>query len=149
MSQQKIMYDLSVSLHKLSRLVEDHLHELMESEGITDIHPSAGIILIPLLGREGQTLSELARLIHMKAPTITVIANRLEEKGWIRRERGTKDRRQVHLYLTKNGRQKAEVLDGIHRKVFQRMSQGIDRSSLVQANNTLAHVIINMHGRAG
>ena len=51
----------------------------MEEGEFRDIPSSSVAILLPLLERDGQTLSELCRQACMKAPTITVIANRLEK----------------------------------------------------------------------
>jgi len=144
MSLNKAMHELSGTVHKLSRLLSDYIRHQMELEGINDIHPSSEVVLLPLLSKEGQTLSDLARELHMKAPTITVIANRLEEMGWIRRRRGTHDRRQVHLFLTPEGREKANQLAGIHRKACQAMAANLNRESLSMTTNTLDQIISNI-----
>jgi DNA-binding MarR family transcriptional regulator len=144
MSLNKTMHELSGTVHKLSRVLSDYVRHQMELEGINDIHPSAEMVLLPLLQKEGQTLSDLAKDLHMKAPTITVIANRLENLGWIRRRRGTHDRRQVHLFLTPEGREKANQLAGIHRKAFQTMAANISRESLHMTTNTLNQIINNV-----
>ena len=144
MSLSKNMVDFSVSVNKLNRVVTDYTQRLIESEGIRKLQPSAGVILIPLREREGQTLSELARRIHMKAPTITVIANRLEERGLIKRERGSKDRRQVHLYLTRDGKRVAKILYDIQTRVAQQMLVGLNKTGLVSASDILDRVISNV-----
>ncbi len=146
MSHQKSMHELSHAVYKLSRIMVDFFQRRIELEGIDDLHPSVGLILLPLLKREGRTPSELAKDLHMKAPTITVIANRLEDRGWIRRERGTTDRRQVHLYLTKEGREKAELFDDVRKKVLQQMAAGVNRESIGLVNDTLKRIIRNVHG---
>jgi len=144
MSLNKAMHELSGTVHKLSRVLMDYIQHQMELEGINDIHPSAEVVLLPLLTKEGQTLSDLARDLHMKAPTITVIANRLEERGWIRRERGTDDRRRVRLFLTREGREKAGMLAAIHRKACQTMSENLTGESLAKTTNTLNQIISNI-----
>ncbi len=127
--------------------MSDYIQHLIKNDGMNDLHPSAGVILLPLLDREGQTLSELAKKVHMKAPTITVIANRLESYGWIRRKRSSEDRRQVHLFLTDKGREKAEALDVIRRRLARQMSSGLNHASIVQANGILKQLIMNIDGR--
>ena len=144
MSLSKNMVDFSVSVNKLNRVVTDYTQRLIESEGIRKLQPSAGVIFLPLREKEGQTLSELARRIHMKAPTITVIANRLEERGLIKRERGSKDRRQVHLYLTRDGKRVAEILHDIQTRVAQQMLVGLNKTGLVSASDILDRVISNV-----
>jgi len=138
------MVEFCTSVNKLNRVITDYTQQVIESDGVKDLQPSAGVILLPLLEREGQTLSELAGHVHMKAPTITVIANRLEKRGLIRRERGSTDRREVHLYLTREGRRLAELLQGIQSKVMQRMSAGITKSNIVNAGELLNLIIDNL-----
>ena len=50
------------------------------------------------------TLGELARLLHMHPGTVTGIVKRLEDAGFVARERSTEDTRRVHLSLTAAGR---------------------------------------------
>jgi len=144
MSANKNMIDLSNSVYKINRIVKDYTQRLIEAAGIKDLQPSAFVILLPLLDIEGQTLSDLAKRIHMKAPTITVIANRLEERGLIRRERGLSDRRQVHLYLTAEGRKKAETLSDIQAKVAQQMALGVSKNNLTETKELLERIALNV-----
>ncbi|MDQ0223124.1 fatty acid biosynthesis transcriptional regulator FabT [Streptococcus moroccensis] len=65
--------------------------------------------------------SDVARTLMVTLGTVTASLNRLEEKGYIDRIRSTKDRRVVHLYLTKKGR----LIYRLHRKFHQRMIEEI------------------------
>ena len=147
MTQQNPAQELSRTVYRLNRLITEYTQHQMELEGLTDLQPSIGVVLIPLLEEEGQTLSALASRLNMKAPTVTVIANRLEERGWIRRVRGTDDRRQVKLYLTESGRGPAEVLAKIRRKLNQFVANGIDKDALLSANSTLARMFENIENK--
>jgi DNA-binding MarR family transcriptional regulator len=50
------------------------------------------------------------RMIH-EAPGITRLIDRLEQSGFVRRERQTSDRRQVVCYITDEGRKLLTALD--------------------------------------
>jgi len=141
------MLELSRTIYKVNRIMTEYWQQLMEQEDLGDLQPTIAAVLLPLLEKEGRMLSELAGNLRMKAPTVTVIANRLEELGWIRRERGTEDRRQVHLFLTEEGREKAKILGRIRRKVLQHMAAGIGKDRLVTANKTLNQILSNVDGR--
>lgn len=145
MTPHKKMHDVSNSVSKLSRILADFLQQGMVKSGYGKFHSTTAMILLPLLEKEGLTLSELARNLHMKAPTITVLANRLEKKGLIRRQPGTEDRRQVHLYLTKTGRRKAKVLHGIQKKAVQHMVKDLNVEEVSMTQTTLARIISNVH----
>jgi DNA-binding MarR family transcriptional regulator len=147
MTQQNPAQELSRTVYRLNRLITEYTQHQMELEGLTALQPSIGVVLIPLLEEEGQTLSALASRLNMKAPTVTVIANRLEERGWIRRVRGTDDRRQVKLYLTESGRGPAEILAKIRRRLNQFVANGIDKDSLLSANATLARMFENIENK--
>jgi len=145
MSPQKKMYDLTLAVNKLSRLFTDYVQQEMLKSGQMDFHPTSAFVLIPLLEKEGITLSELAKKLHMKAPTITVIANRLEERGLIRRERGKSDRRNVQVYLTKNGKQTARVIASIQQKAVQAAASGLTFDSISLTHSTIERIITNVH----
>ncbi|WP_238140201.1 MarR family winged helix-turn-helix transcriptional regulator, partial [Streptococcus suis] len=53
--------------------------------------------------KKGATPSDIARALMVTLGTVTTSLNNLERKGYIERVRSTKDRRVVHLYLTKKG----------------------------------------------
>jgi len=139
------MYELSVSVIKLNRVLSGFIQTQIDHAGIPDLHPSYAVILLPLLKEEGLTLSKLASGVFMKAPTITILANKLEKLGWIRRKKGSVDRRQVLLYLTPSGRKKARSLASIRRKILRKMSNGISKEMVNQAVETLNKVIENVY----
>ncbi len=53
-------------------------------------------------------MRELASYLQMKSPTATILADRLHEKGYIRRESDEHDRRVVLISLTAKGRKALE-----------------------------------------
>ena len=146
MFPNKTMYELSTSVNKLSRLIADYLQREMFRSGHREYHPTTGYILIPLLETEGLTLSDIAKHLHMKAPTITVIANRLEKKGLIRRERGKSDRRHVLLFLTKSGRDVARRINSIQKRAVQEMLAGLSLDSITSTKSTIDKIIDNVNG---
>ena len=60
------------------------------------------------------TLEVAARLIET-APGITLMMNRLVQRGWVRRRRSRSDRRQVFCFLTDAGSALLAALDGPFR----------------------------------
>lgn len=60
--------------------------------------------------RPGLTPLELARMLRLHPGTVTGIIQRLESRGFIRRESNPTDRRVSHLHLTATGR-RANVPD--------------------------------------
>jgi DNA-binding MarR family transcriptional regulator len=144
MSPRDVVLEFAARLFKVNRIMLECTQRLLEEEGLVDLQPTTVAVLLPLLSKDGLTLSELARGLHMKAPTVTVIANRLEERGWIKRKRSTEDRRQVHLFLTEAGRENAEVFSRIRRRLNRQMGSGLSKSSIAAASQVLARMYSNL-----
>lgn len=62
------------------------------------------ITLICLSERDRQTVRELGQNLFLESNTLTPILKKMEEMGYVRRERDTTDERQVVVSLTDSGR---------------------------------------------
>src|SRR3954462_15124648 len=63
-------------------------------------------------------ITELAELEGLAQPTMTLLVQKLEQRGWVKRERGADDGRVVLVSLTEAGRTtlegfRAQVLDAL------------------------------------
>jgi DNA-binding MarR family transcriptional regulator len=145
MSDFKAFSDLSVAICRLDRIIAEQMQNQMGKGDFRGIIASSAVILLPLLEREGQTLSQLGKNACMKAPTITVIANNLEKMKLVRRVRGDTDRRLVHLYLTEAGRAKARAVVALRKKIFRKLANGVTGEMLIQANDTLNKILKNVY----
>lgn len=83
------------------RSVGLHSHRLASDFDLTT--PQL-ICLLKIAEREGPTIKELSEEVFLSPSTLVGIADRLESKGLIRRERSTLDRRRVALHATPEGR---------------------------------------------
>ncbi len=68
------------------------------------ISPSQILALSFIQEKEVCCLNDLRRHMHVSAPTITGIVDRLEKAGYIRRLQDKKDRRVTNIILTRRGR---------------------------------------------
>src|SRR5688500_6826061 len=57
-------------------------------------------VLNHLFRNPGATQSELAAILEIERPTLGRLLDRLEAKGWVRREDDARDRRAWRVYLT-------------------------------------------------
>lgn len=77
------------------------------------LSPSQAQALLALQASAGPlTVGSLAEQFGISAPTASELAGTLERKGYIERRHSATDRRQVHLYLTGEGRTLAGRLVG-------------------------------------
>lgn len=72
------------------------------------------------------TPSDVSRTLMVTLGTVTTCLNNLERKGYIERVRSTKDRRVVHLYLTKKGRLVYRLHQRFHKAMVKEITTGMD-----------------------
>lgn len=72
------------------------------------------------------TPSAVASSLMVTMGTVTTSLNRLENKGYITRERSQSDRRVVHLNLTKKGRLVYKLHYKFHRHMVMELMSGMD-----------------------
>lgn len=78
--------------------------------------------LLLSLGRSenGRRVSDLAQEQGLDVSTMTRNLAQLEKRGWLTREPGKEDRRTTEVLLTAQGRQRAEALRQVIRRLCQR-----------------------------
>ena len=78
--------------------------------------------------KKDATPTDVARTLMVTLGTVTTSLNNLERKGYIKRVRSTKDRRVVHLYLTKKGRLVYRLHQRFHRAMVRQITEGMDET---------------------
>ncbi len=93
------------AMRRIIRAVDVHSRKVNDHFGVT----TPQMICLTSLARLGRvTLTELARDVDLNPSTVNGIVDRLERKGYVRRHRGTADRRRVFLELLPAGREVAQ-----------------------------------------
>ncbi len=90
-----------ISLRRILKAVEAQARTLARDTGLT---PSQIVVLKELAARESVQPGELARSAGLKQATISILLDRLQERGLIQRTRGDEDRRTVRVQVTPDGR---------------------------------------------
>lgn len=102
--------EVAVGILRTAALLERHYNQIVTKRGIT-IQQYNVLRILRGAGERGMpTLVIRDRMIH-EAPGITRLIDRLEESGYVRRERQEADRRQVICYITPDGNQMLSTLD--------------------------------------
>ena len=70
-----------------------------------------------------RTISELAEVLNITLPSVTVAINKLMKKGYVEKVRGEEDGRIVYVPLTRQGRR----IDSAHRYFHESMVRSIIR----------------------
>ena len=105
------------AMRKILRRTELNSKQLMRETGLT---PSQLIFMQMLDGGQEQTAGYVAGRMGISQATTTALLQRLESLGMIQRRRGERDRRQVLLSLTEQGRKALDIApEGAHAQFHQ------------------------------
>ena len=99
--------------------------------------------LFKLFKQDGCTPIAMARDLSVDPAALTRSLNRLENKGLLRRERSTQDRRVVHLWLTDEGRAVAEHVPGVLADVLNSHLTGFSQDEWQLLLQLLTRMLAN------
>ena len=84
---------------EIRRFIMDQL----AAEGITDIVPSHGTIIVELMKHGRLSMNELARHIDRTPQTVTCLVKKLVKEGYVETGKGTEDLSLIHIYWHDQG----------------------------------------------
>ncbi len=97
MQREDLSRNFGFILHDVARLMRNTYDRRMKALGLTR---SQWWVLTHLYRNDGVTQSELADILEIEKPTLGRLLDRLEVKGWVRREEHAADRRAKRVFLT-------------------------------------------------
>ncbi len=109
----------------------------LEREGVT---VEQWRVLEELSQREGLSMSEIASLAMLPAPTLTKIVDRLVAENLVHRRSDPYDRRRVLVLLTPRGRTVRSRLDHVMQRHESSLEAVLGRSGLEQLTELLARL---------
>ncbi len=105
-------------------------------------------VALKALVMSGRALShtELAGWTTTRLNTVTGLVDRMTRDGLVRAERSTKDRRLVHVRITRKGREVFDKASPVSRQVMERLMKGIDGKKIAQLETALNVIKSNLEG---
>lgn len=94
-----------------------------------------------------QTVSQVAKKLHLTPGTMTAITDRLIKKGYVERKRDKADRRIIRLYLTNKGRVLYRAHRAFHNMMVKSFLKGMDAEELSIVNKAIHNLedFLNEH----
>lgn len=93
--------EIMQSLRRIIKSIQDYYQEVSENFGVTGPQLWA---LKTISHHDSLSLSELSQKMYLHPSTITGVIDRLEKKGYVKRNRNQGDRRVVCVALTAKGK---------------------------------------------
>ena len=107
-----------------------------------DITPSQYNVLRILrgAGTDGLCRNEISERMVTATPDMSRLLDRMENAGWVTRERGAEDRRQVSTHITKSGMALLKKLEGPTHDFVARLFAGAavsDQKTVLKINDQI------------
>lgn len=108
------------------------------------VHPGQLPVFAILQKNEGVSLREMADLLHIKPPTVTVTIQRLEKAGFVIKKPDGKDQRISRIYLTEKGKNLGEEIQLLIMENEQILMEGFSQEELGLLKDFLGRMIRNL-----
>ncbi len=122
--------------------------EQLALEGIADIVPSHGAVIVELMRHGRLPMTELARYVDRTPQTVTCLVRKLVKEGYVETGKGAEDSRVTMAGLTEKGKKLAETLQRISEQIYQIQYSGIPEADVCVLRNALMQMYGNFAGRA-
>jgi len=134
-------YSIGYRIKLLSQLLSRKFQERLDPFGLTPFH---WLVLCCLWEEDGLATCTIGENLQQVGGTITGVLDRMEERGFIRRERDARDRRIWRIWLTEAGKQLETVLPPIAAELREQAMRGIDYDERERFSQLLDQAIANL-----
>ena len=135
------MSNLSETISYLSDLVEKVLEDTISQSDFSDLTQQQFHYLQVIVRMKNPTLTELADELGLTKPTVTVLVNRLVEKGYITRVKSDEDRRSIHLIINKKGAKVNSLREIAHNRIAEKIKSGFSETETVIFSELLKKLV--------
>lgn len=139
--EARVPYSVGYRLKLVSQLLTRQLQELLEPYGLTPFH---WLVLNCLWDQDGLPTSVLGERLQQVGGTLTGVIDRMEERGLVRRERDTRDRRIWRIWLTETGREFEDILPAEVWKLREKLLQGFSEAECQQLSSWVDRLLANL-----
>lgn len=125
-------------------LVQKALLEQLKDTGLTIGQPK---ILDYLKEHDGSNQKEIARACFLEAGSLTIILNKMEEKGLIERRILNGNRRSFHIFLTEEGRKKQQLVADVFLEIEKKALSNISEKEYEQFISVYQKIYSNLQSK--
>ena len=134
-------YLLKDCIAKFSRLISDAEEKAKSSSEAQDLTSTQISYLETIQEIENPNITELAKALGLKKPSVTVVIDRLIQKGCVYKTHSDDDRRSSHLHLTDIGKQINQRHEFGHDYLVNLISKKLENHELAKLNELLNKII--------
>jgi DNA-binding MarR family transcriptional regulator len=126
------------------RHVSGRIFERVLKEYNIEINSAQGRIMFALWQADGISINELAKKTQLKKSTLTSMLDRLENMGYIRRQRCKKDRRIILIKRTNKDKNLEKRYVQLSQEMAKPFYKGFSKTEIDRFENDLARILDNL-----
>jgi DNA-binding MarR family transcriptional regulator len=134
---------LEETITYLSDQYEKILKEVPDVTDFRDLTQQQFHYMQVIVKMKNPTLTVLARELNLTKPTVTVLVDRLAEKGYVTRVRSDEDRRVMYLHIAGKGTRFNNMLENAREIMAEKIISGLARKEVEILNELLLKIIRN------
>jgi DNA-binding MarR family transcriptional regulator len=146
MTKAELSSDIADLFFQIGAHAKRSMRVEVEREGLT--LPQSTVLTVLADTDERLSARALGEHCHMLASTATGVIDRLEQQGYVRRERDSHDRRVVWVGLTDSGAELADRLPRFHRRLGGAFA-ALPARDLEQMRDLVTRVVASMNEEGG
>ena len=104
--------------------------EELKNNGVEGLVPSHGDILVCIYKNNKMTMKDIANCIHRTKPTVTVLVDKLEKLGYLKRAASDKDSRSTYVILTQKGEDFKATFDQISNNLNKMLNKNLSENEV-------------------
>ncbi len=135
----QLCFSVYSTAHAFTRLYSSLLKSL-------DVTYTQYLVLLVLWEQDGPSVRELGDRLSLDSGTLTPLLRRLEEAGYVQRERDDRDQRRLHVHLTDLGRRVRPDIQAVRRAVVE--ATGLSHAELEDLQARLEQLRAGLEGGA-
>lgn len=139
--KKTLCYHVKASWHTISRMYNSYVSEY-------DVTISTAYVLLNLSTETGIPSTQIAPNLGMEPRSLTRVLKTLEEKKFIIKKTDKVDKRQVNIFLTKEGKEKRneakKIVKSFNELIHQQVSED-EIKTFLKVLNTINKIAENNH----
>lgn len=125
--KNELSYRTAMLIREIHSLTAHSMEESVRESGLT----VQQILVVKLLGHKGElTISRLCEEMNLTKGTVSGIITRLEEKGYVEKNKKDQDRRETYVRFSEMGLQFAKAFRIRIEKSYAHIFEGIDEAEM-------------------
>ena len=126
---------MHVSVRRMNEMLTEAYRSIIKVEELMLFRLSGGKLtlsemhVLESIGKspaKSLTITEIAQDLDITPPSVTTMIQRLERKGYIKKDRSSVDARRVHVVLTEEGRRAEVAHRYIRRRIIGQLTEELD-----------------------